>query len=97
MGRVIADYADYALAYQLVGDSFKESLGEGHRYTDDRILFIDKEGPITPKALSEKFGISGAAVAQWMRPLIENGVLAWCDVNGAGFTSVAELERANLY
>ena len=34
MGNVIAEYADYALAYQLIGDSFRESLGEGQRYTD---------------------------------------------------------------
>jgi hypothetical protein len=93
-GRVAAEYADYALAYQLTGDSFRESLGEGHRYTDDRIRLIEKKGPITPKALSEKFGISGAAVTQWMRPWIEKGVLEWCNINGAGFTDIAELGRA---
>ena len=94
MGNVIAEYADYALAYQLVEDSFRDSIGEGQRYTDERILLIDKVGPITPKALSEKFGISGAAVTQWMSPWIEKGILEWCNINGAGFTDIAELERA---
>ena len=42
MGNVIAEYSDYALAYQLVGDSFRESLGEGQRYTDDRMRLIEK-------------------------------------------------------
>jgi hypothetical protein len=51
MGNVIAEYADYALAYQLIGDAFKESLGDGQRYTDDRIRLIEKTGPITPKVL----------------------------------------------
>ena len=41
MGNVIAEYSDYALAYQLVGDSFRESLGEGQRYTDDRMRLIE--------------------------------------------------------
>jgi len=54
MGNVVAEYSDYALAYQLVGDAFRESLGEGHRYTDDRMLLIEREGRITPGALSKK-------------------------------------------
>jgi hypothetical protein len=94
MGNVIAEYADYALAYQLVGDSFGESLGEGQRYTDDRIRLIEKEGPITPRALSEKTRVSPAAISQWLKPMIEKGVLSWCDEKGVGFKDVAELERA---
>ena len=27
MGNVIANHSDYALAYQLIGDAFRESLG----------------------------------------------------------------------
>jgi hypothetical protein len=42
VGRVFADYADYALAYQLVGESFREALGDGRRYTDDRIRLIEQ-------------------------------------------------------
>jgi hypothetical protein len=94
MGRVIADFADYALAYQLVGDSFRESLGEGQRYTDDRIRFIDKKGPIAPRTLSEKYSVSPAAISQWLKPLIEKRVLSWCDEKGVGFKDAAELEKA---
>jgi hypothetical protein len=94
MGNVIAEYADYALAYQLIGDSFRESLGEGQRYTDERIRLIEKEGPITPRALSEKTGVSTAAISQWLRPMIEKGVLIWCDEKGLGFEDVAVLEKA---
>ena len=94
MGNVIAEYADYALAYQLIGDSFRESLGEGQRYTDDRIRLIEKEGQITPRALSEKDGVSTAAISQWLKPLIEKGVLSWCDEKGHGFMGVADLEKA---
>ena len=94
MGNVIAEYADYALAYQLVGDSFRESIGEGQRYTDDRIRLIEKDGPISPRALSEKAGVSTAAISQWLKPLIEKGVLSWCDEKGLGFEDAAELEKA---
>ena len=94
MGNVVADYTDYALAYQLIGDSFRESLGEGQRYSDDRIRLIEKEGQITPRALSEKRSVSTAAISQWLKPLIEKGVLKWCDEKGQGFMGVADLEKA---
>ena len=94
MGNVIAEYSDYALAYQILGDSFSESLGEGQRYTDDRMRLIEKEGQMTPRALSEKTVVSTAAISQWLKPLIEKGVLSWCDEKGHGFRGVADLEKA---
>ena len=94
MGNVIAEYADYALAYQLIEDSFRESLGEGQRYTDDRIRLIEKEGIITPRALSKKESVSTALISQWSKPLIQRGVLNWCDEKGHGFMDVADLEKA---
>ena len=94
MGNVIADYSDYALAYQLVGDAFRESLGEGQRYTDDRMRLIEEFGVITPRALSKKEGVSTATISQWLKPLIEKGVLSWCDEKGNGFMGVADLEKA---
>jgi hypothetical protein len=94
MGRVIAMYDDYSLAYQLAADAFMESLSEGQRYIDDRIRLIENEGPITPKGLSEKLGITVPAVTQWMRPWFEKGVLAWCSEQGNAFAGVAELEKA---
>ena len=94
MGNVIADYADYAFAHQLIGDSFREYIREGQRYTDDRVRLIEKEGQMTPRALSEKTGVSTAAISQWLKPLIGKGVLSWCDEKGLGFNDVAERERA---
>ena len=63
MGNIVAEYSDYYLAYQLIEDSFRESLGEGQRYTDDRMRLIDKVGVVTPRALSEKTGVSTAAIS----------------------------------
>jgi hypothetical protein len=56
--------------------------------------FIDKVGVVTPRALSEKYSVSPAAISQWLKPLIVNDVLNWCDEKGFGFDDVAELERA---
>ena len=44
--------------------------------------------------MSEKVGVSPAAISQWLKPLIEKGVLTWCDEKGLGFKDVAELEKA---
>ena len=94
MGNVIAEFSDYALAHQLIGDSFRESLGEGQRYTDNRMRLIEEFGVITPRALSKKDGVSTATISQWLKPLIEKGVLSWCDEKGNGFMGVADLEKA---
>jgi len=94
MGNVIAECADYALAYQLIGDSFRESIGEGQRYTDDRIRLIEKKGQMTPRALSEKYSVSTAAISQLLKPLIEKGLLSWCDEKGYEFRGGADLEKA---
>ena len=55
---------------------------------------IEKEGQITPRALSKKEGVSTATISQWLKPLIEKGVLSWCDEKGNGFMDVADLEKA---
>ncbi|MGA8017402.1 MAG: hypothetical protein WCA42_00910 [Desulfobacterales bacterium] len=94
IGNVIADYSDYYIAYQLVGEAFRESLGEGQRYTDDRMRLIEKEGQITPRTLSEKRSVTTASISQWLKPLIEKGILSWCDEKGNGFKDVADLEKA---
>ena len=51
MGNVIAEYSDYALAYQLIGDSFRESIGEGQRYTDNRMRLIEEVGRDDPSGI----------------------------------------------
>lgn len=93
-GRFIADYSDYAIVYQLLEESFAESLGDVKRYTDDRIRMIEKEGMMTPRDLAEKTSVSTAAISQWSKPLIGKGVLTWCDETGAKFYDVNALEKA---
>ena len=93
-GRFVANYIDYAIVYQLLEESFAESLGDVKRYTDDRIRMIEKDGMMTPRALSERIGVTTAAISQWSKPLIEKGVLTWCDESGAVFGEDLALEKA---
>jgi hypothetical protein len=72
-GRLISEISDYAIVYQLIEESFNESLGDAKRYTNDRIKLIEKEGLVTPGDLSKKNDVSGAAISQWVKPLIEKG------------------------
>jgi len=93
-GRLIAELSDYAIVHQLIEESFNESLGDAKRYTDNRIRLIEKEGVMTPRNLSDKTGVSGAAISQWSKPLIIKGVLSWCDENGAEFEEEKLLGKA---
>jgi len=93
-GRVISEYCDYALAYQLVGDAYMESIGNAGKYTDQRFKIIEKNGKITPKALAKVIGITGSAISQWMKPLLKKGVLMWVDDADTTFADVNSLEKA---
>ena len=93
-GRFIADYSDYAIVYQLLEESFAESLGCVKRYTDDRIQFIEKAGMMTPRDLAERTGVTTAAISQWSKQLIEKGALGWFDETGAEFDGDLALEKA---
>ena len=93
-GRFIADYIDYAIVYQLLEESFSESLGEVKRYTDDRIQMIENAGMMTPRELAERIGVSTAAISQWSKGMIEKGVLTWCDEAGTAFGEDLALEKA---
>jgi hypothetical protein len=92
--RVIADISDYAIAVQFIGESFKESIGNGKRYTHERIKIIGKHGMIAPKDLAKVTGVSVAAISQWMKPMVEKGVLIWCEKSGDEFSDITSLEKA---
>jgi hypothetical protein len=93
-GRFIAEYSDYAIVYQLLEECFAESLGNVKRYTDDRIRMIEVVGKMTPRDLADKINVSTAAISQWSKPLLEKGVLNWCDETGAIFGNDLALEKA---
>lgn len=71
-----------------------ESLGEEKKYTDKRIKIIEKTGMISSKDLSKITGVSGPAISQWMKPLVEKGILIWCGESGNEFSDIKSLEKA---
>lgn len=81
MGRLIAEIQDYAIAYQLIEPSFRESLGGG-MYTDRRIQLIDKIGPVAPRDLAKSEGVSGSAITDWSKNWLEKGIVIWTDDQG---------------
>lgn len=93
-GRLIADYIDYALSYQVIHKHFEESLGQGKKLSDPKIKMIEKHGPITPRDLAKSAQISGAAISQWTAEWINKGVLVWVDENGNPISDEASLSKA---
>ncbi len=71
-----------------------ESLGEAMGYTYERIQIIEKQGMISAKDLAKAAGVTGSMISQWMKPLIEKGVLMWVDQEGCTFPDVQSLEKA---
>jgi len=94
MGRVIAEIQDYALAFQLIEESFRKTLTEYNNRTDKKMKLIEKEGPITPRALVMKTGVSSAAISQWSKQLVKRGGLCWCDKKGMEFSDDQALDKA---
>jgi hypothetical protein len=93
-GRLIADIADYAMAWQLVAEPVEKSLRPQGQCTDGRMAFITQSGVAPNKALAEKFGISNAALSQWLKLKMDNGKLVWCNAQGEAFADIEALTRA---
>lgn len=49
---------------------------------------------MTAKRIAEMSGVSGAAISQWLNPLVSKGVLTWCDERRVQFPDVELLEKA---
>jgi len=94
MGRVISEIQDYALAFQLIKESFQETISGPKKFTDKRIQLIEREGQILPRVLAKKVNISGSAISQWMKSWVNKGVLTWCDKKGIEFPDEETLEKS---
>jgi len=93
-GRIIAEMPDYLIAYQLFDESFRESVGDGKAYVDNRIMVIERKGRITMKELSGIEGVSVPTLAEWVSQRVAKGLLIWCDDDGKVFPDEDSLNRA---
>lgn len=92
--RVIAEMSDYFTAYQLIDDSFRESLGEGKSLNDPRVKVIEKMGPIFMKDLAKVEKVSVPSLTEWVNLRVPRGLIVWCDAEGEEFPDRVSLDKA---
>jgi hypothetical protein len=93
-GRIIAEIADYSMAYQIVQEAFRENMGAQEKKTEKYLEAIKEKERITPGKLAKMFGVSGAAISGWVGKRIKAGMIEWCDETGFYFTDDKALETA---
>jgi len=94
-GRLIADIADYAMAYQLFSSTFFEDTDPGIcELTEQRLEKVRAADKITMTELAEREGVSRQAIHEWAKGLLESGKLLWCDSDGNSFGTPAALKKA---
>jgi len=93
-GRVIAEVIDYYLALQIVREAFRENLGQQSRETEERLKYVQENGPVQYRTLKEAWGITTQGVSLWVTPRVREGSITWCKEDGDEFTDDRELARA---
>ena len=96
-GRLIADIADYAMAYQLFSSTFLQDTDPGIcELTEQRLETIRSAGKITITELAKLADVSKQAISDWANGLLESGKLFWCDAEDNPFrTRVLEKRAKN--
>ena len=92
--RVIAQIEDYWMALQIVYEAFRENLGQESRETEDRIAYIQENGPVQYKALKEAWGITGPGITSWAKPRLKDQIIVWCNEDGDEFGDDRGLKKA---
>jgi hypothetical protein len=92
--RVIAEIADYWMAYQVVQEAFRENMGGQDKKTEKYLTVIKEKERITPGNLAKIFRVSGAAISGWAWKSIQAGMIEWCDENGYHFVDDKTLKKA---
>jgi hypothetical protein len=92
--RVIAEIADYWMAYQVVQDAFRENIGGQDKKTEKYLAVIKEKEKITPGNLAKIFRVSGSAISGWAWKNIQGGMIEWCDENGYHFVDDKALKKA---
>ena len=93
--RLIADIADYAMAYQLFSSSFlQETTLNVCELTEQRLETIRAVGKVTMTKLAEHEGVTKQAIHNWAKGLLDAGTLCWRDPEGNLFSTPVSLKRA---
>jgi hypothetical protein len=92
--RVIAEIADYWMAFQVVQEAFRENMGGQDKKTEKYLAMIKEKEKITPGNLAKIFRVSGAAISGWAWKSIQGGMIEWVDENGYHFVDDKALKKA---
>jgi len=92
--RLIAEIADYWMAFQVVQDAFRENMGGQDKKTEKYLAVIKEKQRITPGNLAKIFRVSGSAISGWAWKSIQGGMIEWCDENGYHFVDDKALKKA---
>ncbi|HUT70661.1 MAG TPA: CHC2 zinc finger domain-containing protein [Desulfatiglandales bacterium] len=93
-GRVIAEIIDYYLALQIVREAFRENLGKQSKETEERLKYVQENGPVQYKTLKEEWGITTQGVSLWVAPRVKEGSITWCNEDRNEFADDKELAKA---
>ena len=93
-GRIIADICDYHMAVQIIEQAFKESLGCGAERDQERMKYLDEQGPSKLESLMEYLGVSKSSVSTWATGRVKEGLVIWCNKEGIPFSDDREEQRA---
>ena len=93
--RIVAETADYFMAYQILAEIFEEGIGNQNDTDIARLDFVKKTAsPLQIKALTQKWGISKNAVSKWLKRFVKDGFIDWCDISGNPFPTNTDLKKA---
>lgn len=93
-GNIVAEVADYAMAWQIIQDAFKENLEQISKTTNQRLQYIQSVGHVSLKDLATRDGISRSALSAWMKRVERDGDAHWVDNNGNDFPNDAAMKSA---
>ena len=91
--RLVAEWSDYSIAYQLGAGIFLDSIGV-KTLNDTRMELIADRGPIQMKEVAKLENVTVPRISQWAESRIEKGYLTWCDINGDIFPDQQALRSA---
>ena len=94
-GEIIAQIADYYMAHQMLSEIFEDKINTIGELYRERIDFIANSKPfLQSKDLVKKWGVTKQAVSRWVKRMVQDEIIEWCDANGHLFKTDKDLKKA---
>jgi hypothetical protein len=94
-GRIVAEMADYHMAHQMLSENFEEGISSHSDKDRERLLYIkEADEPLKIKDLVGEFGVSKNAVSKFLKRVLKDGLIKWCNPDGKAFETDTDLKTA---